>query len=36
MARPGMFEKVIELGADWRTQEPIGPNRDQLVALANG
>ncbi len=36
MARPGMFEKIIEFGADWRTQEPIGPNRDQLVAMASG
>ncbi len=34
MARPEMFEKVIEFGADWRTQEKIGPNRDELVALA--
>ena len=36
MERPGMFEKVIELGADWRTTEAIGPDRDQLVALATG
>jgi 2-polyprenyl-6-methoxyphenol hydroxylase-like FAD-dependent oxidoreductase len=36
MARPGLFEKVIELGADWRTQEAIGPHRDQLVAMASG
>jgi 2-polyprenyl-6-methoxyphenol hydroxylase-like FAD-dependent oxidoreductase len=35
MARPGMFEKVIEYGADWRAQEPIGPTRDELVAMAN-
>jgi hypothetical protein len=34
LARPGLFEKVIEYGADWRSQEPIGPDRDQLVALA--
>ena len=36
MARPGMFEKIIEFGADWRTEEAIGPNRDQLVAMASG
>ena len=36
MARPGMFEKIIEFGADWRTKEAIGPNRDQLVAMATG
>jgi 2-polyprenyl-6-methoxyphenol hydroxylase-like FAD-dependent oxidoreductase len=35
LGRPGMFEKVIELGADWRAEEPFGPDRDQLVALAN-
>jgi hypothetical protein len=33
--RPGMFEKVIEHGADWRETEPFGPDRDTLVALAN-
>jgi hypothetical protein len=36
LGRPGMFDKVIELGADWRQQEPFGPDRDTLVALANG
>ncbi|HEX3842681.1 MAG TPA: FAD-dependent oxidoreductase [Acidimicrobiales bacterium] len=34
-ARPGIFEKVIELGADWRNEEAIGPNRDQLMAMAS-
>ncbi|HWD53350.1 MAG TPA: tryptophan 7-halogenase [Acidimicrobiales bacterium] len=33
-ARPGIFDKVIELGADWRNEEAIGPNREQLMALA--
>jgi 2-polyprenyl-6-methoxyphenol hydroxylase-like FAD-dependent oxidoreductase len=33
--RPGMFEKVIEHGADWRETGPFGPDRDTLVALAN-
>jgi 2-polyprenyl-6-methoxyphenol hydroxylase-like FAD-dependent oxidoreductase len=36
LGRPGMFEKVIELGSDWREKEPFGPDRDTLVALANG
>jgi 2-polyprenyl-6-methoxyphenol hydroxylase-like FAD-dependent oxidoreductase len=36
MARPGLFEKVIAFGADWRTKKAIGPNRDQLVAMASG
>jgi 2-polyprenyl-6-methoxyphenol hydroxylase-like FAD-dependent oxidoreductase len=35
LARPGLFEKVIEHGADWRNEEPFGPDRDELVALAN-
>jgi 2-polyprenyl-6-methoxyphenol hydroxylase-like FAD-dependent oxidoreductase len=30
----GVFEKVIELGAGWRDEAPIGPSREQLVALA--
>jgi 2-polyprenyl-6-methoxyphenol hydroxylase-like FAD-dependent oxidoreductase len=35
LARPGMFDKVIELGSDWREQEPFGPDREALVAMAN-
>jgi hypothetical protein len=35
LARPGMFETVIEHGADWRETEPLGPDRDTLVAMAN-
>lgn len=35
LARPGMFEKVVGLGADWRDEAPIGPNRGELVAMAN-
>jgi 2-polyprenyl-6-methoxyphenol hydroxylase-like FAD-dependent oxidoreductase len=34
LARPGLLEQVIELGADWRNQPAIGPNRDELVAMA--
>ncbi len=30
----GVFEKVIELGAGWRDEAPVGPSRDELVALA--
>jgi 2-polyprenyl-6-methoxyphenol hydroxylase-like FAD-dependent oxidoreductase len=33
--RPGLLDKVIEYGADWRETEPIGPDRDALVAMAN-
>lgn len=32
--RPGMFDKVTELGAGWRDEAPIGPSRDELVAMA--
>ncbi|MHB1855651.1 MAG: NAD(P)/FAD-dependent oxidoreductase [Acidimicrobiales bacterium] len=35
MARPGLFEKVIEHGADWRSDPVLGPNRDELVAMAS-
>jgi 2-polyprenyl-6-methoxyphenol hydroxylase-like FAD-dependent oxidoreductase len=30
----GVFEKVIELGSGWRDEAPVGPSRDELVALA--
>jgi 2-polyprenyl-6-methoxyphenol hydroxylase-like FAD-dependent oxidoreductase len=32
--RPGMLDKIIELGSGWRDQPPIGPSRDELVAMA--
>jgi 2-polyprenyl-6-methoxyphenol hydroxylase-like FAD-dependent oxidoreductase len=35
LARPGLMDKVIEYGADWREAEPIGPDREALVAMAN-
>jgi hypothetical protein len=34
LARPGLMERVIELGAGWRDEPPIGPSRDELVAMA--
>jgi len=34
LGRPGVFEKITELGADWRNQPPFGPSRDELVAMA--
>jgi hypothetical protein len=36
LSRPEMFEKVVELGADWRSDPSLGPDRAELVALANG
>jgi 2-polyprenyl-6-methoxyphenol hydroxylase-like FAD-dependent oxidoreductase len=34
-ARPGLMDKVIELGAAWRGAPAFGPSRDDLVAMAN-
>jgi 2-polyprenyl-6-methoxyphenol hydroxylase-like FAD-dependent oxidoreductase len=35
LARPGLSEKIIEHGAAWRDEPAFGPDRAQLVALAN-
>jgi len=35
LGRPGLLEKVIALGADWRDEPAFGPDRAQLVALAH-
>jgi 2-polyprenyl-6-methoxyphenol hydroxylase-like FAD-dependent oxidoreductase len=35
LGRPGLFEKVLEYGSDWRQEPAFGPDRDELVALAN-
>jgi hypothetical protein len=34
LAEPGMFERVIATGADWRDAPVIGPDRDQLLKTA--
>ena len=31
--RPGVFERVIELGSGWRDEQLPGPSRDELLAL---
>jgi flavin-dependent dehydrogenase len=36
LAAPGMSERVMELGADWRNEPVLAPPRDELVAIANG
>jgi 2-polyprenyl-6-methoxyphenol hydroxylase-like FAD-dependent oxidoreductase len=36
LARPGVFDKIIELGAAWRDEPAFGPDRAELVALATG
>jgi 2-polyprenyl-6-methoxyphenol hydroxylase-like FAD-dependent oxidoreductase len=35
LSRPGLFEKVLEHGSEWRQEPAFGPSRDELVALAN-
>lgn len=37
LARPGVLEKVIELGSGWRDADPpLGPDRSQLLELVGG
>ena len=33
-ARPGLRDKVLQLGAGWREERSFGPSREQLLALA--
>lgn len=35
-ARPGLLDKILQLGSGWRDVEPLGPGREQLLALASG
>jgi 2-polyprenyl-6-methoxyphenol hydroxylase-like FAD-dependent oxidoreductase len=32
-AQPGLRDKALELGSHWRQEEPLGPNREELLAL---
>jgi hypothetical protein len=34
-ARPGLRDKVLQLGSGWRDEPPFGPNRGQLLALVS-
>ena len=34
-ARPGLRDKVLQLGAGWREERSFGPSREQLLALAS-
>jgi 2-polyprenyl-6-methoxyphenol hydroxylase-like FAD-dependent oxidoreductase len=34
-ARPGLRDKTLQLGADWRDAPPFGPTREQLLALVS-
>jgi 2-polyprenyl-6-methoxyphenol hydroxylase-like FAD-dependent oxidoreductase len=33
-ARPGLRDKTLQRGSGWREQQPLGPTREQLLALA--
>ena len=33
--RPGVFERVVELGGGWRDEHLPGPSRDELIALVS-
>jgi flavin-dependent dehydrogenase len=35
-ARPGLRDKTLQLGSGWRERQPLGPDREQLLALASG
>jgi len=35
-SRPGMLEKVFELGGNWREAPVLAPTRDELLATAGG
>jgi hypothetical protein len=34
-ARPGLRDKILQLGSGWRETQPLGPTREQLLALAS-
>jgi 2-polyprenyl-6-methoxyphenol hydroxylase-like FAD-dependent oxidoreductase len=36
LSRPGMLDKVLRLGGDWRDRPVPAPRRDKLVAIARG
>jgi 2-polyprenyl-6-methoxyphenol hydroxylase-like FAD-dependent oxidoreductase len=35
-ARPGLRDKTLRLGSDWRDEPPFGPTREQILALVSG
>ena len=34
-ARPGLRDKILQLGSRWRDEQPFGPTREQLLALVS-
>jgi 2-polyprenyl-6-methoxyphenol hydroxylase-like FAD-dependent oxidoreductase len=35
-ARPGLRDKTLTLGSDWRDEPPFGPTRQQILGLVSG
>jgi len=35
LARPGVFDTVVEMGDRWRREPALGPNRDELLAIVS-
>jgi len=34
-ARPGLRDKILKLGSDWREEPPFGPTREQILAVVS-
>lgn len=34
-ARPGLRDKILQMGSGWRDEPPLGPSREQLLALVS-
>jgi flavin-dependent dehydrogenase len=34
-ARPGLQDKILQLGSGWRDKPPLGPNREQLLSMVS-
>ena len=35
LARPGLRDRILQMGSGWRDEPPLGPNREQLLALVS-
>ncbi len=34
-AKPGLRDKILKLGSDWREEPPFGPTREQILAVVS-
>jgi 2-polyprenyl-6-methoxyphenol hydroxylase-like FAD-dependent oxidoreductase len=34
-ARPGLRDRILQMGSGWRDEPPLGPDREQLLALVS-